>query len=42
MHGTNFGVHDSTAELRNVPRAHLATEQSQEVPIYHPGTLNMQ
>ena len=41
-HGTNCGVHDSTAELRNVPHAHNATEQVQDVPIYHPGTLNMQ
>ena len=42
VHGTKCGVHDSTAELRNVPRAHLTTEQAQKVPICHPGMLNMQ
>ena len=39
MHGNTCGVQDSTAELRNVPSAHLATGQANEVPIYHPGTL---
>ena len=42
MHGTNCGVYNSTAELRDVPSAHLATGQAQKVPIYHHGMLNMQ
>ena len=46
--GTAYGVpllarnqmraQNSAAELRNVPRAHLATGQAQAVPIYPPGT----
>ena len=32
----------NAAELRNVPRAHLATRQAQKVPIYRPGTRNTQ
>ena len=39
---TKCGVQDSAEELRNVPRAHLATRQAQEVPVYCPGTRNMQ
>ena len=42
MRGTKCGVQDSAAELRNVPRAHLATGQAQAVPIYRPGRLNTQ
>ena len=42
MHGTEYGVQDSAAELLNVPRTHLTTRQAQEVPIYRPGTRNKQ
>ena len=36
--GTRCGVQNSAAELRNVPRAYLATGQAQAVPIYRPST----
>ena len=38
LRGTRCGVQNSAAELRNVPRAHLATGQAQAVPIYRPCT----
>ena len=38
LRGTRYGTQNSAAELRNVPRAHLATGQAQAVPIYRPGT----
>ena len=38
LRGTRCGTQNSAAELRNVPRAHLATGQAQAVPIYRPGT----
>ena len=38
LRGTTCGTQNSAAELRNVPRAHLATGQAQAVPIYPPGT----
>ena len=37
LRGTKCGVQQSATELRNVPRAHLATGQAQAVPIYRPG-----
>ena len=40
VHGTNSEVQNNTAQLRNVPFAHLATGQAQGVPICHPGTFN--
>ena len=39
MRGTRCGVLSSAAELRNVPRAHMATGQAQSVPMYRPGAL---
>ena len=42
MCGSKCGVQDRAAELRNVPRANLATGLAQEVPIYSPGKLNTQ
>ena len=42
MCGSKCGVQDRAAELRNVPRANLATGLAQEVPIYRPGKLNTQ
>jgi hypothetical protein len=35
---TQCGVSNSATELRNVPSAHLATGQTQAVPIYRSGT----
>ena len=37
LRGSRCGVQNSVAELWNVPRAHLATGQAQDVPIYRPG-----
>jgi hypothetical protein len=37
MRGTPCGLEASAAELRNVPRANLATGQALSVPIYHQG-----
>ena len=34
MRGTRCGIAHSAAKLRNVPRAHLATGEVHEVPIY--------
>ena len=34
MRGTRCGIAHSAAELRNVPRAHLAAGEAQAVPIY--------
>jgi hypothetical protein len=38
LRGTRCGVSNSATELRNVPRAHLATGQAQVVPMYRSGT----
>jgi hypothetical protein len=38
LRGTLCGVSNSATELRNVPRAHLATGQAQAVPVYRSGT----
>ena len=38
MRGTTCGLLASAAELRNVPRANLATGQAMAVPIYRQGT----
>ena len=37
MRGTRCGIAHSAAELRNVPRAHLAAGEAQAVPIYPSG-----
>ena len=37
MRGTTCGALQNAAELRNVPRAHLATGLAQAVPIYPAG-----
>ena len=39
LRGTRYAVQNSATELRNAPRAHLATGQAQSVPIFHAGTL---
>ena len=37
MRGTRCGIAHSAAELRNVPREHLAAGEAQAVPIYPSG-----
>ena len=39
MRGTRCGIAHSAAELRNVPRTHLATREANAVPIYPSGML---
>ena len=37
LRGTRCATQNSAAELRNVPRADLATGRSQAIPIFRPG-----